>query len=336
MMDHGAAGREHQKTSHLQVDGLALEELSKAECLRLMATEAVGRICYTRQALPAVEPVNFALYDSAIVIRTNSGSKLAAATRRAVVAFEADDINPATRSGWSVTAVGQAEEITDHRQIARLETLGLESWAAGAQDHFIRIVPKLVTGRRLRPIADPGKHDPSRMRPGTLPPALPPDSGTNSNLAGVDFRLCPSHPRQGHPASWSADVQPLDPIPHSAANSRSSTPGMRTAALASTTPRRVSTAPMSRNMARQRARPARANRIIQPTRAAASGPMPAGVSRIPRNTGPSLVPGARGSAENLLVPCLQDNRLTVPGQNQLPPACCGDQVTTISLTPTAS
>ncbi len=290
-MDHGAAGREHQKAPH--VDGLALEELSKAECLRLMATEAVGRICYTRQALPAVEPVNFALYDSAIVIRTDAGSKLAAATRRAVVAFEADDINPATRSGWSVTAVGQAEEVTDRREIVRLEKLGLESWAGGTREHFVRIVPSLVTGRRLRPIAEPGNHDPSRMRPGTLPPTLPPHSGTTSNLAGVDLRPGPFHPRQGHPASWSADVQPLDPIPCSAANSRSSTPGMRSAALASTTPRRVSTAPVNSNISRQRRRAARANRIILPTRAAASGPMSAGASWTARSTRPLLRAGSQ-------------------------------------------
>jgi nitroimidazol reductase NimA-like FMN-containing flavoprotein (pyridoxamine 5'-phosphate oxidase superfamily) len=126
-----------------------LEVLSGTECLRLLATVPIGRVCYTRQALPAVEPVNFALCDGAIVIRTAAGGKLAAAIRRAVVAFQADNIDPVLRSGWSVTVVGRCEDVTDAAEVARLDELGLEPWAPGARDHFIRIQPGIVTGRRL-------------------------------------------------------------------------------------------------------------------------------------------------------------------------------------------
>ena len=134
----------------MQPDSPVLEELSRAECLRLLATAAIGRISYTRQALPAVEPVNFTVRDGAIVIRTDAGGKLAAATRRAVVAFEADDLDPVLRSGWSVTVIGRCEEVTDAGDVAGLDQLGLESWAPGTRNHFIRIVPAIVTGRRLR------------------------------------------------------------------------------------------------------------------------------------------------------------------------------------------
>jgi len=133
-----------------QSDGPALEELSRAECLRLLATVTIGRIAYTRQALPAVEPVHFALHDGAIVIRTDAGGGLAAATRHAVVAFQADDLYSARRTGWSVTVVGRCEELTDAGDIARLDELGLEPWIPGARDHVIRIVPGIVTGRRVR------------------------------------------------------------------------------------------------------------------------------------------------------------------------------------------
>ena len=133
----------------MQSDGPVLEELSRAECLRLLATAEIGRISYTRQALPAVELVNFALHDGAIVIRTDAGGKLAAATRRAVVAFEADDLDPVLRSGWSVTVIGRCEEVTAADDVAGLDQLGLESWAPGTRNHFIRIVPGIVTGQRL-------------------------------------------------------------------------------------------------------------------------------------------------------------------------------------------
>ena len=128
-----------------------LEELPAAECLRLMATVPVGRVAYTRQAMPAVEPVNFALDSGMIVFRTDRGGKLAAAVRRAVVAFQADELDPVTRSGWSVTVVGLSEEVTVPGEIARLRRLSLEAWAPGNRDHFIRVTPEVVTGRRLHP-----------------------------------------------------------------------------------------------------------------------------------------------------------------------------------------
>ena len=42
-------------------DGSALRQLSRDERLRLMASVPVGRVIYTRRAMPAVELVNFAL-----------------------------------------------------------------------------------------------------------------------------------------------------------------------------------------------------------------------------------------------------------------------------------
>ena len=131
-------------------DGVALEQLSRDECLRLMASVPVGRVIYTRRALPAVELVNFALDQGDIVLRTDGGGKLAAAVRGAVVAFEADCLDQAHRVGWSVTAIGPSREITDPAEIARLQAIGLSSWAPGKREHFIRIMPEILTGRYLR------------------------------------------------------------------------------------------------------------------------------------------------------------------------------------------
>jgi uncharacterized protein len=131
-------------------DGSALRQLSRDECLRLMASVPIGRIIYTRRALPAVELVNFALDHGDIVIRTDRSGKLAAATRGAVVAFETDCLDAAHHVGWSVTAIGPSREVTDPEEIARLQKMGLSSWAPGAREHFIRISPGILNGRRLR------------------------------------------------------------------------------------------------------------------------------------------------------------------------------------------
>jgi hypothetical protein len=133
----------------MDLNGSVLEHLTRGECMRLVGSVPLGRIVYTRQALPAVELVNFALDDGDIVIRTDAGGKLAAATRGAVVAFEADSVDLATHAGWSVTIVGQARAVTDGVEIRRLEQTGLVPWAPGARDHFIRLSPTIVNGRRL-------------------------------------------------------------------------------------------------------------------------------------------------------------------------------------------
>jgi nitroimidazol reductase NimA-like FMN-containing flavoprotein (pyridoxamine 5'-phosphate oxidase superfamily) len=133
----------------MDFDGQALEHLSRDECLQLVGHVPLGRIVYTRQALPAVELVNFALDDGDIVIGTDSGGKLAAANRGAVVAFEADGVDVAAHAGWSVTVVGYSRAVTDGEEILRLEQTGLDPWAPGKRDHFIRVSPTIVNGRRI-------------------------------------------------------------------------------------------------------------------------------------------------------------------------------------------
>jgi hypothetical protein len=117
--------------------------------MRLMGSVPVGRIVYTRQALPAVEMVNFALVEGDIVIRTSAEGKLAAATRGAVVAFEADSVDLAEHTGWSVAIVGQARAVTDGAEIRRLEAMTLPSWVTWGNDHFISISSVIVNGRRV-------------------------------------------------------------------------------------------------------------------------------------------------------------------------------------------
>jgi uncharacterized protein len=133
-----------------EVGVMDLETIPRDEALRLMATVPVGRIVFTVRALPAVLPVNFVLDGGDVVVRTGPGSKLSAALRNAVVAFQVDRISEQTQSGWSVTITGRAEEIRDRTRIARLDGI-LRSWAGGDRDHFIRIPTELVSGRRLPP-----------------------------------------------------------------------------------------------------------------------------------------------------------------------------------------
>jgi len=117
--------------------------------MRLLASVPVGRIVYTRQALPAVALVNFALLDGDILIRADAEDELAAATRDAVVAFEADRLDTARQAGWSVTVVGHSRAVTGHEELQDAERIGLTPWVPLQQDQYIRVSPAIVHGRRL-------------------------------------------------------------------------------------------------------------------------------------------------------------------------------------------
>ncbi|MBN0043710.1 pyridoxamine 5'-phosphate oxidase family protein [Streptomyces actuosus] len=125
-------------------------ELDRQECLRLMAKVPVGRVVFTRQALPAVLPVNFRVdADGAVLLCTSAASDLVRAVDGAVVAFEADEIDSARFSGWSVVVTGPAAVITDPAEHERLARTGPRSWAPSPWEVFVRIEPDLVTGREL-------------------------------------------------------------------------------------------------------------------------------------------------------------------------------------------
>jgi uncharacterized protein len=147
-------------------DRFGLEVLDEDECFELMSTQEVGRLAVVSGGVPLIFPVNFAVANGNIVIRTAPGTKLTAAGRNQVT-IEADEIDPATHTGWSVVVRGRAEEITDFdpADIRGLRHIALNPWA-GDKPVWLRIVPAVITGRRLLPgpprrtsVGDPGWRD---------------------------------------------------------------------------------------------------------------------------------------------------------------------------------
>jgi nitroimidazol reductase NimA-like FMN-containing flavoprotein (pyridoxamine 5'-phosphate oxidase superfamily) len=129
----------------------AFRALDRQECFRLLAKVPIGRVVYTRQALPAVLPVNFSLdTDSSVLLRTSPESDLVRAIDGVVVAFEADDFARATRSGWSVVVTGRATVVTDPAEHERLSQTGPTSWMPLRDSVFVRIESEMVTGRELK------------------------------------------------------------------------------------------------------------------------------------------------------------------------------------------
>jgi nitroimidazol reductase NimA-like FMN-containing flavoprotein (pyridoxamine 5'-phosphate oxidase superfamily) len=133
----------------MPISDIGLEELSEAECRSLLAAGSLGRVAITVGALPAILPVNYALLDGDIVFRTGEGSKLRAALERAVVAFEIDAVDAVGRTGWSVLVVGHATGLWRATDIEQAEALGLQPWAPGPRDRFVRLTTGMISGRRI-------------------------------------------------------------------------------------------------------------------------------------------------------------------------------------------
>lgn len=132
-----------------------MSELSEAESLRLIEQAEVGRIGYTGRYGPVVIPVNYKLVDGAVIIRTDEDGHLGADLRTGItgadykVAFEVDDFDAATRTGWSVLVQGAVHHVDDEAGRLSLRAADVESWAGGEKALFLRITPSAITGRRI-------------------------------------------------------------------------------------------------------------------------------------------------------------------------------------------
>jgi nitroimidazol reductase NimA-like FMN-containing flavoprotein (pyridoxamine 5'-phosphate oxidase superfamily) len=126
-----------------------LQELTKAECFDLLASEHFGRLAVIDDRGPVLFPVNYVLDRHTVVFRTEEGTKLHAASRGSRACFEVDGIDAAAHTGWSVIVRGEITEVTDRAGLARLRGLPLHVWAPGPRNRYVRILPATLTGRRI-------------------------------------------------------------------------------------------------------------------------------------------------------------------------------------------
>ena len=134
---------EHWFKSHLR-------EIPRSECLELLAEHKVGRIAFVDVDGPLMIPVNYALDGDTVLVATSAFSNLAQSATGARVAFEVDESDDYTESGWSVLVRGAAERVSydelPHDAVARPYP-----WVEGTRTFVLRITPREITGRRLVP-----------------------------------------------------------------------------------------------------------------------------------------------------------------------------------------
>ena len=126
------------------------ENLDIRTCWELLRSVSVGRLAVWNRDHPDIFPINYKVDHGTLVFRTGEGTKLHSVLGAAPVAVEADGVDPVSGVAWSVVLKGKAESIRLTQDVPDTVGLLLFPWQAGRKDHFIRIVPTSMTGRRFK------------------------------------------------------------------------------------------------------------------------------------------------------------------------------------------
>ena len=129
--------------------------LSEHECWDLLASRALGRLVTSVDGEPEIFPVNYVVQHRTVLFRTAEGTKLVSTVINSNVVFEADDHD--VTEGWSVIVRGRARVLHDSSEIAEAERAQLLPWIATTKNHYVRVLPFRITGRRFRFGAEPDR-----------------------------------------------------------------------------------------------------------------------------------------------------------------------------------
>jgi len=120
--------------------------LSGDECRQLVRSRAVGRVAWASGSGVQVLPVSYTVTGERIAFATSPDSVMRAFLEPIDVAFEVDDVEEATATGWSVVVRGRA---SGHLDAAPDGIQQPRAWVPG--DHRLTVViePASYTGRAV-------------------------------------------------------------------------------------------------------------------------------------------------------------------------------------------
>lgn len=121
--------------------------LSASESWDLLASMTLGRLVTSVNGQPEIFPVNFVVQRRTVLFRTAEGTKLVSSAINNNVLFEADDHGAS--EGWSVIVKGVARALRTNEELDEAERAQLLPWTATLKQHYVRIQPVSITGRRF-------------------------------------------------------------------------------------------------------------------------------------------------------------------------------------------
>ena len=133
----------------MDMDGIAtpVTELTDAESWDYLKSVSLGRLVTTVGGWTEIFPVNFVVQHKTVLFRTSEGTKLVSSAINNNVLFEVDDHNAV--GGWSVIVKGIARSMRTDAEIDEAERAQLLPWTATVKQHYVRVRPLSVSGRRF-------------------------------------------------------------------------------------------------------------------------------------------------------------------------------------------
>lgn len=138
---------------------VTLTTMTADECWERIGRGGVGRIGFDRGRGPRIHPVDYAVAEGALYLRTAPGTELADFVTMfgdgAFVSFEVDQVSGESAERWSVLMAAHVETLSES-EVARLGR-DQEPVPApeGTRPLVVRLRPVEVTGRRLVAAAAP-------------------------------------------------------------------------------------------------------------------------------------------------------------------------------------
>jgi nitroimidazol reductase NimA-like FMN-containing flavoprotein (pyridoxamine 5'-phosphate oxidase superfamily) len=128
-----------------------IRELSTDECRELLATGGVGRVALNTVMGVRIVPVNFTVYQQdAVVFRTAPYSELGAYGGDVDAAFETDQLDYTSRTGWSVIALGRLTFVDDPDEVHDIRNAADPwPWAPGPRSLYMKLTLRELSGRRI-------------------------------------------------------------------------------------------------------------------------------------------------------------------------------------------
>jgi len=128
-----------------------LGDLTTDESRAHIASGGIGRFLFVdADRGPVAVPVNYKMDGTDVVFRTGPDTGVSEGVHQQRVSFDVDHFDDALGEGWSVLLSGAASIITEPADLARVKALGIEPWAGGDRNTYVRFTAHEVTGRRIR------------------------------------------------------------------------------------------------------------------------------------------------------------------------------------------
>jgi hypothetical protein len=120
--------------------GVGDDLIPEEECWELLGSASVGRVALSIHALPAILPVQYYLDGRRLAVCLGHRG-LPERSLNAVIAFAADAIDPASRSGWSIQVQGRSSTPGP----LRVDTDC--GWPTAGQ--IVQLEPQTISGYRI-------------------------------------------------------------------------------------------------------------------------------------------------------------------------------------------